>query len=356
MCKIAGTTGFNPKKLETIVNETWEEMSTTEDDGFGAAWTDTVGGVSWVKTSIPFFPESDGLMFPEFCRAFGDASIKGEPDGNFLLIHGRTATCAVDVDNTHPMLEVGRRRKLALIHNGMVDSFTYKNESTSCDSELLMRAYQKDGFKGIENGIEGYYALMLIDKTKARTQFVVARDDTAKLEVGRMPCGSWCFGTTRSLIETMGADHYCGFKGNTYSVFTLGEPKPKVRSFKPTPRSWAGTSKALGGYGGSSPYGSAGTSLEDEEASYYETAGYGSYKGTSKTYHGNTANKKSYTPPTNKPAGVWASGQKIGSGPNPKGISNVVALDKELEERKKLREATLAADAARLLLRNTEDK
>lgn len=363
MCKIAGTTGFNPQDLQEIINDTWSEMSATETDGYGAAWTDTKGGVSWVKTSIPFFPEEEGL-YPDFCSAFGDSNINGEPDGNYLIIHGRTATCSVETKNTHPMIEIGKRRQMALVHNGMVDSFTYDNVNSTCDSELLLRAYQKDGFKGIEDGVEGYYALMMIDRTKARTQFIVARDDRAMLQVGKMDSGHWCFATTRELIETMGADPFCKYKASTYAVFTLGKDKPHVKRFVSIPKTWTNTSKAFGGYSGSYSGGYGGGSINDEESEYWRAAEerYGSEKSTTYTPSKHVPRSphtptKPHSVGTNKPAGIWASGQKrspnshVRPGPVPKSISNVADLDKELEARKKADEAN-----AKLLLGKGGDK
>ena len=132
MCKIAILTKHSPDKLRELVISLWNSMSTTERDGYGAAWVQPSGALGFIKTSSPHVSGPVPDFFKSFC-----AGEWFESNGGPLLVHGRTATCGVSAENTHPML-LGDS---ALIHNGVVTSKRYHNTETTCDSEHIGRAH-----------------------------------------------------------------------------------------------------------------------------------------------------------------------------------------------------------------------
>lgn len=206
-------TKHDAKNLGTIITSVWKAMSSTEKDGFGAAWVSPNGKIGYVKSSHPYLmPE-----LPPFCAAFSGGN--GLPsDGGALIIHGRTATCGVNVDNTHPMLD----DNYALIHNGVVRSKRFHNINSTCDSELILKAWHEGGINAISRDISGYYALGIIERFRGKTWLRVIRDDQAKLLVGKRD-DAWVFATTDALLKVAGAEYISEFRTNTLATFINGK-------------------------------------------------------------------------------------------------------------------------------------
>lgn len=223
MCKLAITTKHDASQLEQIITAAWRCMATTERDGFGAAWISPDGKIGYVKSSHPtLLPD-----LPSFCSAFSDGN--GLPsNGGELIIHGRTATCGVNVANTHPMLGANA----ALVHNGVVSSRRYHNTDTTCDSELLLHAWKQDGIDAVATDVTGYYAFAVLQRIKGKTVLDVVRDDRAQLKAGKMEGGAWGFATTDELLRVIGAAPVADFKTCTHASFVNGKLY-SVDSFKP---------------------------------------------------------------------------------------------------------------------------
>ena len=197
-------------------------MSKSERDGFGAAWVSPNGKIGYVKSSQPsLLPD-----LPEFCSAFSEGNgLKS--DGGALIIHGRTATCGVNIANTHPMMG----NNCALVHNGVVSSKRFHNTDTTCDSELLLHAWKADGIDAVARDISGYYAFAIIQRLKGKTVLDIVRDDKAQLKVGRVTDG-WAFATTPALLATLGSSYLSDYKTNTHTSFVDGNVY-SVESFTP---------------------------------------------------------------------------------------------------------------------------
>jgi hypothetical protein len=223
MCKLAIFTQHAPEKLGEIITKTWQSMSATERDGFGAAWISPDGKIGYVKSSHPtLLPD-----LPKFCSAFSEGN--GLPsNGGELIIHGRTATCGVNVENTHPMLGTNS----ALVHNGVVSSRRYHNTDTTCDSELLLHAWKQDGIDAVAADITGYYAFAILQRIKGKTVLDVVRDDRASLKCGKIGRDGWVFATTEELLRVNGATYVSDFKTNTHASFVDGRLY-STDSFKP---------------------------------------------------------------------------------------------------------------------------
>jgi hypothetical protein len=225
VCKILILQSHDAARRDALVSSAWRYFHASgEVDGFGALWVSQRGELSWLKSSIPDIAAANSL--PPWADSFfqrgggaADAS-----DGGWLMLHGRRATCGIDVDNTHPMLtEAGDH---GLIHNGVVTSDSVANISTTCDSELLLRAWIQAGDKGLSH-IAGYFAFAGLFKARRGWDAVIVRDDQARLRVGQLPGGAWAWGTTDEALKCGGAVPLCDFRRNTGLVYSTGKPKPR---------------------------------------------------------------------------------------------------------------------------------
>jgi hypothetical protein len=243
MCKLLILTSHDSSKLDSIITKAWSIMSATEKDGFGAAWVTPSGKIGWVRSSVPFIRDS----LPEFIAGFG--ARHGETsDGGALIIHGRTATCGVSLGNTHPMVA----GKTALVHNGVVSSVVFDNKTNSCDSELLLTAFNHGDMHAVVQGITGYYAFSHIQAARGgRSVLTVVRDDRANLRVGRYGSG-WAFATTSAQLSAAGAVDQGEFKA-CYAARFQGDEFLGGESFTPAPAPSALASKASKAFGKSVP-------------------------------------------------------------------------------------------------------
>ena len=212
MCKLTILTGHDPKTMPALVHRIWTEMSKTEHDGFGAAWVSPKGKIICIKSSS----HQNVKNLPEYYEGFGQGHFTPS-NGGALLIHGRTATCNVDIENTHP-IKVGRG---IIIHNGVVDSTKYKNLHSTCDSELILQAYQAAGIQEVATEITGYYAFGILHPTN-KGLLTVARDDRAPLFGGLTEFGE-VFATTQDLIGITGATIRGKIKDNVCMTFQDGK-------------------------------------------------------------------------------------------------------------------------------------
>ena len=194
MCKVLILTCHDSRQREALISKAWAYFHRSgETDGFGAAWFTRSGDIQTCRSSHPTL----GAIPPAF--ALGFASRDSLPsDGGFLLIHGRKATCGINLDNTHPFTS----ETAALIHNGIVQSETYKNETSTCDSELILRAFEDKAWAGLAE-ISGYFAIGVLQLIKGRKVLHVGKCDTARLRVASYR-GGFAFGTTNEAIACAG--------------------------------------------------------------------------------------------------------------------------------------------------------
>lgn len=199
MCKIIILQNHSPAKRQATIARAWRYFEASgERDGFGAMWVSRSGKLAWVKSSSPAI---QGHHDAKWADVFWDSLNADEPsDGGWLMMHGRTATCGVSVENTHPMLH---NASAGLIHNGVVDSDRFQNVSTTCDSELLLHAWMSEGHKGLAS-VSGYFAFGLLQKRRDGWHAVVARDERASLKTGRTRTG-WAWSTREDGLSLVGA-------------------------------------------------------------------------------------------------------------------------------------------------------
>lgn len=213
MCKIAILTSHDPDKLQEVVLKAWRAMSSTEKDGYGAAWVTPDGKIGYIKSSST----TPIIDVPDYFKAFSAGSWS-KSNGGPLLIHGRTATCGVNADNTHPMI-IGNS---ALIHNGIVNSKRYHNVETTCDSELLLHAWKDNGIISVAEEVTGYYAFGALTASKRKVTLDIVRDDKASLCGGSYHKGM-AFATTRQLLDVIGASFYGDVKTNVWFRYVNGK-------------------------------------------------------------------------------------------------------------------------------------
>jgi predicted glutamine amidotransferase len=222
MCKLAIFTAHDKSRLRETVLATWRTMAGTEKDGFGACWLSPAGRIVSVHSSTP----SEREELPDFVEGFWQGEFSPS-NGGPLMIHGRTATCSVELENTHPIVINNQ----ALVHNGIVDSDVYFNAETTCDSELLLHAWKDNGIKALEADIDGYYAFGLITTHRKGYTLDIVKDDRAALIAGKNESG-YVFATTDSVLAATGAKR-CGVVKNNVWIQYKGKQLVKTVRFTP---------------------------------------------------------------------------------------------------------------------------
>ena len=215
MCKILILTGHNPAQRNALIRAAWSYFhSSGERHGFGALWISETNRLAYIKSSAPRLCPST----PEWAEGFAeDHLFHKRSNGGALLIHGRYATCDVNVDNTHPFID----RNHGLIHNGVVSSDTYEPKHSTCDSEILLQAYLAAGKEGLTK-VEGYAAFGLID---AKRNVHIARDNKANLHCARIPGHGWAFGTTPDAVRI--ATTYPSHEVKPWSLISFSPTAPR---------------------------------------------------------------------------------------------------------------------------------
>ncbi len=241
MCQILCITKHNPEKRDELILSVWHHMAYTggQHDGFGAAWFSPDGQIGYHKSSVPMLNYPTGLpgKVAKFLKkGFFDAESNDVPsDGGFLIIHGRNATCQINVDNTHPMLVWGQEDGpiAAMVHNGVVRSYKYKPKDSTCDSEMLIQAYVFGGMAEVEKEIYGSYGFMHLQLINDKKTLHVAKDSKAKLHCGIINGTIFSFATTESLLDKVGASHVGEVQDNNIITFVEDDPDFVVNTFVP---------------------------------------------------------------------------------------------------------------------------
>jgi len=228
MCKLLIMTKHNSKELSSIIVKAWQNMALTEHDGYGAAWISPSGRLQYVKSSTPSLEDIQIEPLP-FVKGFKKLHGKLASNGGELIIHGRTATNDICLENCHPMLD----GQAALIHNGVVDSEVYDLTETSCDSEYIMKAWNDKGLESVAANISGYYAFAHLQAdAKGGALLSIVRDSKAQLRVGKLLGQGVAFATTDTLLKIAGSEVIGDFKDNTFAQFQKGKYLFQ-RAFKP---------------------------------------------------------------------------------------------------------------------------
>jgi predicted glutamine amidotransferase len=209
MCKVFAMTNVSQFKmgsrfLSIVRNEVCRHA---DQDGFGYAVLGKNGDIGGERTMRPlnFKPliDPDGPKVTKQLPIVLDANNRfGKIDltsPKSLIAHGRLSTNSVSLINTHPFTN----GEVALIHNGVVRDPTgsLKNLVSTCDSEILLRYWEKGGIEAIEKMVTGYYAIGVLDKYGLMH---IARDDRADLFMSYCrTVDSFIIATTAEIINNV---------------------------------------------------------------------------------------------------------------------------------------------------------
>lgn len=180
----------------------------SDKDGFGYAILSQDGEIGGEKTTkikeftplsmVPIDTQTSKLpIIAKMYERFGNMDFS-KPKS--LIAHGRFSTNTVNLPNTHPFTN----ENVALIHNGVVkDDATIKigGLKTDCDTEILLRYWERGGIKDIEKNVAGYYAMAILDKAG---QLHIVRDNRAPLYIAYVRnVDSYMIATTKEIIESV---------------------------------------------------------------------------------------------------------------------------------------------------------
>lgn len=117
-----------------------------------------------------------------------------------IAVHGRFATCARSLQNTHPFFREG----VALMHNGVISNSTKDNVVSTCDSEVLLTHYLDKGMKFDHTkltetltDVKGYYAAIVFNNNGT---IDIWRDNTATLFIAHVRGVGVVIATTAEII------------------------------------------------------------------------------------------------------------------------------------------------------------
>lgn len=216
MCKLAGWTASKHQQLNKpsaarALAAVHGIIANRERDGFGFAQA----GENSLRGRFVDPAEFHGLdAWPELADRAGDAlaafsaAWRAEQTGRYketkpMMIHGRTATCGINLNNTHPFRLAG----WTLAHNGVVSwhgKKCKKHKSATCDSQHILACLANGNTdqarKELLSDLSGYAAFLA---TSPDGRLIVARDNLASLFAGITNKGRWIFGTTAEIVEAI---------------------------------------------------------------------------------------------------------------------------------------------------------
>lgn len=205
MCKVAGITKVTDKNRDDVwifMQVLGEYMTRGNNDGLGYAAFDKSGnifGEKWLFNKTAFadlsqlFSSITAEKAAQMYAYFGDKVVKNEAQA--IILHTRMATCAKNIQNTHPFVDNIDNPTVATIHNGVIynDDFFEKKYST-CDSEVLVHLHKKfnvqEKLSNVGNftlDLQGWYTVLNLVKTKDNEMFMDIYSDTGRLESYYIP-------------------------------------------------------------------------------------------------------------------------------------------------------------------------
>lgn len=204
MCKMIGFShlpkGIKEAKLNSLLVKAAKLLGESQRDGFGVAIShgkqkvyrerhltaSTFNGLGSMHWSVSVLPKGlrtklkDGVDFDQYGK------IPNLNDGTGpVVLHGRTATCAKQISNTHPFIKMDDRlgNIWTMAHNGVVEWEADEKLplETTCDSEHLLNCYvHLNGEESFKGRISGYAATLGITP---HGEFFCFRDNRAPLYV-----------------------------------------------------------------------------------------------------------------------------------------------------------------------------
>lgn len=153
MCKVAGITRITDKNRDeawTFMQVLGEYMSYGNEHGLGYAALDgkkNLFGERWFINKHAFLDLTymkglNAAKMNNLYSFFGDKVVRD--DARAIILHTRYATCARNIQNTHPFVDDEDAPKVAIIHNGVITNhYDFESKYSTCDSEVLAHLYAK---------------------------------------------------------------------------------------------------------------------------------------------------------------------------------------------------------------------
>lgn len=204
MCKLLAITEVeNKANAEAFARKAVRFVTENDDDGLGIMRLGENGIhiQRWVE--VPIIPSQRSTLdrFKNVLELNRNTEGVRSRDLYALAIHGRFATCAVNLENTHPFYRMGT----ALMHNGIIRNHNeYEKVIGTCDSEALLSQYIDHNVRrhpkfvtDAMKGIQGYFAAIVFNDNGV---IDIWRDGTATLVMAHVKGVGVVVCTTEDII------------------------------------------------------------------------------------------------------------------------------------------------------------
>lgn len=204
MCKLFGIVEIESKtNAELFARKAVKFVTEHDDDGLGIMRLGENGVhiQRWVE--VPLIPTMRNTLdrYKNVLNLNRNTEGRRSRELYAIGIHGRWATCDVNIQNTHPFYRDGS----ALMHNGVISNHhEFDKPLSTCDSEALLTRYIDAGAKRHPKHltealkpIRGYFAAIVFNDDGA---IDVWRDDRAALYMAHVKGVGVVIATTAEII------------------------------------------------------------------------------------------------------------------------------------------------------------
>lgn len=206
MCKLFGIVEIeNEVKAERFAKKAIPLITRTDDDGLGIMRLGERGVhiQRWLEPPT-VVRRKKSIALQKYDKALRHQQNEaGRRSRNLYAIgiHGRFATCAKSLENTHPFYRNGA----ALMHNGIItNAAEFPHPLSTCDSEALLSQYLKHDvvknparLTNALDGVGGYYAAIVFNDNGVIDIF---RDESATLHMAHVRGVGVVIATTADII------------------------------------------------------------------------------------------------------------------------------------------------------------
>ena len=206
MCKLLAIVEIeNPDKAELFVKKAIPIVTKTDNHGLGIMrlgengvhiqrWLEPPAVVSKRKSAVL-------MRYEKVLKHQSNETGTRSRELYAIAVHGRFATCAKSLQNTHPFYKDGT----ALMHNGIISNAEkFTRTLSTCDSEALLSQYIEHGVKETNlrltealTGVQGYYAAIVFNDNGV---IDIWRDDHATLFLAHVRGVGVVIATTKEII------------------------------------------------------------------------------------------------------------------------------------------------------------
>ena len=222
MCKLLIITGrIGQRSLGKALLAASDEFVRTEKDGFGFIATRR-GRYARGRYLSPERFRGFGLQLPDWIGGQYAEENKLAPYADSVIMHGRTATSAINLGNVHPFM----RGHEALAHNGIVNWIGEKAKEPKfdCDSEQLFDWLQSHDWHESRQAFAGSGAIAHVDVKSG--MLTIARDGCTLYIAQRVRKQGWVMATKEETLVKV-----CKQAGIGLSMKPLMVPNMKLLTF-----------------------------------------------------------------------------------------------------------------------------